>query len=153
MKSIVLSLIVLILAGGSVQAQKKVKERDLKGHWQMVFDFDEDFIKNELEDEPDIPWLGKIVAEGVSGFVLNILDEIDIEFEFQSNNRLKIMIDAFGEESVEFAHWHIDSKGALILDEEDQDDDIWLFDQGKLYAYEKNRGQLERQPIFLERVY
>jgi hypothetical protein len=63
------------------------------------------------------------------------------------------MIDAFGEESVEFAHWHIDSKGALILDEEDQDDDIWLFDQGKLYAYEKNRGQLERQPIFLERVY
>lgn len=153
MKSIVLSLIVLMLAGGSVQAQKKVKEQDLKGHWQMVFDFDEDFIKNELEDEPDIPWLGKFVAHGVSGFVLNILDEIDIEFEFQSNNQLKIMIDAFGEESVEYANWHIDSKGALILDEDDDDDDIWLFDHGKLYAYEKNGGQLERQPIFLKRVY
>ena len=140
------------LVGVNVQAQKKVKERDLKGHWQMVFDFDEDFIEDEL-DEEDIPWLGKIVAQGVSGIVLSLLDEVDVRFEFQKNNRLKIMVDAFGEESEEYANWSIDSKGALILDEDDRDDDIWLFDHGKLYAYERHHGQLERQPIYLERVY
>jgi len=151
MKSIILSFIVLMMAGGNIQAQKKVREGDLKGHWQMVFDFDEDFIENELEDQ-DIPWLGKLFAQGVSGFVLDILEEVDITFEFQQDNRLKIMVDAFDDESVEYAHWYIDSKGALILDDDDQDDDIWLFDHGNLYAYERHDGHLEKQPLFLKRV-
>ena len=151
MKSIAL-MITLLLVGLNVQAQKKVKERDLKGHWQMVFDFDEDFIEEEIEQE-DIPWLGEIIAKGVSGIVLDILDEVEVRFEFQKDNRLKIMIDAFGEESVEYAHWFIDSKSALVLDDDDHDDDVWLFDHGKLYAYEKHNGSLERQPVYLERVY
>ncbi len=152
MKSIALSILLVLLLGVNVQAQKKVKERDLKGQWQLVFDFDEEFIENELEQE-DVPWLGKIIATGVSGIVLDILDEVDISFEFQKENRLKIIVDAFGEESIEYAHWYIDSQGGLILDDDDDDNDIWLFNRGKLYAYEKHHGQLERQPVFLERVY
>ena len=84
---------------------------------------------------------------------MNILDEIDIAFEFEANNRLKIIVDAFGEKSVEYANWYIDSKGALIMDDDDRDNDIWLFDQGNLYAYERHGAQLERQRIFLKRVY
>ena len=145
-------LFALLLVGFSSQAQKKVKERDLNGHWQMVFDFDDDFIEEEIAEE-DFPWIGEIVAKGVSGIVLDILDEVDVRFEFQKDNRLKIMVDAFGEESVEYAHWFIDSKGGLVLDDDDNDDDIWLFDKGKLYAYERHNWSLERQPVYLKRVH
>ena len=151
MKSITLScLLVLFLVFGA-QAQKKVRERDLKGQWHLVFDFDEEFVEEELSEE-DVPWLGRIIAKGVSGIVLDILDEVDISFEFDRDNRLKILVDVFGEEEVEYAHWYIDSQGALILDDDEDDNDIWLFNQGKLYAYEKHNGQLERQPVYLVRT-
>jgi hypothetical protein len=143
--------LVVFLLGLDLQAQKKVKEHDLKGQWKMVFDFDEDFIEEELEKE-DIPWLGKFMVEGISGFVFNILDDLDIRMEFQRDNKLKITVNAFGEEEVEYAKWHIDSQGGLVLDDDDNDDDIWLFDHGNLYVYEKDSGHLERQPIFLKRV-
>ena len=152
MKSVALSMILLMLLGINAHAQKKVKERDLRGQWKMVFDFDEDFIEEELEDE-DLPWLGKMIAEGVSDVVINILDDIDVRFEFRDNNKLKIMVEVFGEEEVEYARWHIDSKGALILDDDDHDDDIWLFDSDRLYAYESSNGSLKKQPIYLKRVY
>jgi len=151
MKSIAVSLLVVLLFGSNLQAQQKVKERDLRGQWKMVFDFDEDFIEKELEDE-DIPWIGRIVAEGVSGMVFNILDEIDLQFEFQDDHKLKIMVEVFGEGEVEYARWYIDSKGALILDDDDHDDDVWLFEGKKLVAFEREHGKLERQPVYLERV-
>lgn len=152
MKSIALSFLMVFVVGINAQAQKKVKERDLKGHWQMVFDFDKEFIEEEL-DEEEVHWLGKIIASGVSGIVLDILDEVDIRFEFQANNRLKIMVNVFDEEEVEYASWYIDHNGGLILDDDDHDDDIWLFDHGKLYSYEKHNGRLERQPVYLVRVH
>ena len=151
MKSIAISLLVVFVFGSNLQAQQKVKERDLRGQWKMVFDLDEDFIEKELEDE-DIPWIGRIVAEGVSGMVFNILDEIDLQFEFQDDHRLKIMVEVFGEREVEYASWYIDSKGALILDDDDHDDDVWLFEGKKLVAFEREHGKLERQPVYLERV-
>ena len=151
MKSIALGLSLALLFGLNVQAQKKVKERDLKGQWKMVFDIDEDFIEEEIEAE-DLPWFGNLVAESVSGLVFNILDEIDVQFEFQDNHKLKIMVHVFGEDEVEYAKWYIDSKGALILDDDDRDDDVWLFDRGRLVAYERENGRLERQPVYLERV-
>lgn len=150
MKSIALCFLVVLCTGFNSQAQSKVKERDLKGHWKMVFNLDEDYIQQELEDE-DVPWLGRVIVEGVTGVVFNILDEIDIKFEFQRDHRLKIMVDAFGEESVEYAHWHINSRGGLVL-EDDDDNDVWLFKGDHLVAYEKQNGSLERQPLYLERV-
>ena len=151
MKSIALSLSLVLLFGLNIQAQQKVKERDLRGQWKMVFDIDEDFIEHEIEDE-DLPWFGNLVAESVSGLVFNILDEIDVQFEFQDDHRLKVMVHVFGEDEVEYAKWYIDSKGALILDDDDRDDDVWLFERGRLVAYERENGRLERQPVYLERV-
>jgi hypothetical protein len=151
MKSIALSLSLVLLFGLNIQAQQKVKERDLRGQWKMVFDIDEDFIEKEIEDE-NLPWFGSLVAESVSGLVFNVLDEIDVQFEFQDDHRLKVMVQVFGEDEVEYAKWYIDSKGALILDDDDRDDDVWLFDKGRLVAYERENGKLERQPVYLERV-
>ena len=105
MKSITLSLLLVLFIGFSAQSQEKVKERDLKGQWKMVFDFDEDFIEEEL-DLKNIPWFGRMVAESVSGFVFNILEEIDLQFEFQPDHRLKIIVEVFGEREVDYAHWH-----------------------------------------------
>ena len=152
MKSIAVSLLVVLVFGSNLQAQKKVKERDLRGQWKMVFDLDEDFIEKDLEDE-DIPWIGSIVAKGVSGMVFNILDEIDLQFEFQDDHRLKVMVEVFGEREVEYARWYIDSKGALVLDDDDHDDDVWLFEGKKLVAFDRDHDRLERQPVYLERVY
>ncbi len=150
MKYITLSLLLVLFIGFNVQSQDKVKERDLRGQWKMVFDFDEDYIEEELEKE-DVPWLGRIVAESVTGIVFNILDEVDIKFEFQPDHKLKIFVDVFGEQTVEYAYWYIDSRGALVLDEDD-DDDVWLFEGDRLVAYEKHYRSLKKQPVYLVRV-
>ena len=117
----------------------------------MVFDFDEDYIEEALDSE-DIPWFGRIVAESVTGLVFNILDEVYIQFEFQRDHRLKIIVDVFGEREVEYAHWHIDSQGGLVLDDDDDDDDVWLFEGDRLVAYEKHHRTLKKQPIYLVRI-
>ncbi len=152
MKSIALSLMLVLFIGFNAQAQGKVKERDLRGQWKMVFDFDEDFIEEEL-DSKDIPWFGRMVAESVSSFVFNILDEIDIQFEFQPDHRLKIIVEVFGEREVEYARWHIDSRGGLVIDDDDDDKDVWLFEGDRLFAYEKHHRSLKKQPVYLVRVH
>lgn len=152
MKSITLGLLLVLVIGFNAQSQSKVKERDLKGHWKMVFDFDEDYIEEELEKE-EVPWFGRMVAKSVTGFVFNILDEIDIQFEFQPDHRLKILIEIFGEREVEYAHWYINSRGALVLDDDDDDDDVWLFEGDRLVAYEKYHRSLKKQPVYLVRVH
>ena len=78
MKYITLSLLMILFIGFNAQSQEKVKDRDLRGQWKMVFDFDEDYIEEALDSE-DIPWFGRIVAESVTGLVFNILDEVDIQ--------------------------------------------------------------------------
>ncbi len=151
MKHFTISLLLVFFIGFNAHAQVKVKERNLRGQWKMVFDFDETFIEEEIDAE-DIPWLGKIVASSLSGFVFDILEEIDIQFEFQRNNKLKVMIQVFGVDEVEYAFWHISANGALILDDDDHNDDVWLFEGDRLFAYEKREGRLKKQPIYLLRV-
>lgn len=151
MKLITLSFLMILFIGFNAQSQEKVKDRDLRGQWKMVFDFDEDYIEEALDSE-DIPWFGRIVAESVTGLVFNILDELDIQFEFQRDNRLKIIVEVFGEREVEYAHWHIDSQGGLVLDDDDDDDDVWLFEGDRLVAYEKHHRTLKKQPIYLVRI-
>ena len=67
------------------------------------------------------------------------MDEIDIRFEFKSNNRLKVTVNAFGEEEVEYSTWKINSKGQLIIEEVDSfdsEEDYWLFEGDILVAYD-----------------
>jgi len=123
-----------------VNAQKKkVKERDLDGVWKLIIKIDKEEVVDELDDEDNI--FAKIIAKSVVGIVDDVLNEIDIRFEFKSNNRLKVTINAFGEEEVEYSAWKINSKGQLILEDVDSFDsekDYWLFEGDILVAYDND---------------
>ncbi len=160
MKYTALLLLMLFTISFTANAQNKVKERDLKGNWKMIIDIDEEEIEEELKDD-DIPFLGRVFAKSVSSMVFGIIDEIDIEMRFMDDNRLKIIVEAFGEREVEYGTWYIDSHGALVLDDfehinvgdDNDDNDVWLMKNDRLVAYEQTGKHLERKPIYLKRMY
>ncbi len=146
MKRIALMTIVLAILAVSVQAQSRVTERDLEGKWKMIFDFDEEDLEEGIEDSF---WLGSIVSGPLSGFVMDILDEIDIQMEFLEGGKLKMTVVAFGDKDVEYEEWHLTSEGELLIGDDD-DDEVWMLEGNKLYQYDKNsRGRLERQEVYL----
>ncbi|MFY0652673.1 MAG: hypothetical protein JXQ96_11595 [Cyclobacteriaceae bacterium] len=140
MKKIILIIPMLLFIVLSVNAQtKKVKEKDLKGEWKLVIDIDKDDITDELDEEDNV--FARLIVKSVAGIVDGVLDEIDIRFEFQSNQRLKITVNAFGEEDVEYSNWKINKRGELIIEDSDSfdsDDDYWLFQGDVLVAYDED---------------
>lgn len=119
--------------------KKKVKERDLDGVWKLVIKIDKEEVVDELDDEDNI--FAKIIAKSVIGIVDDVLDEIDVRFEFKSNNRLKVTVNAFGEEEVEYSEWKINKKGQLIIEDIesfDSEEDYWLFEGDILVAYDNS---------------
>lgn len=159
MKYVTLLITLVLTVSYTAQAQNKVRERNPKGTWKMVIDIDEEEIEEEIKDD-DIPFLGRVFAKSVTSLVFGIIDEIDIEMQFQDNNRLKLVIEAFGEREVEYGKWYIDSEGALRLDDfdnisvgDDDDDDIWLMKGDRLVAYEQHGKRLDRKPVYMKRMY
>jgi len=157
MKPTILVILLTFTLGFASQAQNRVKERDLRGNWQMVIDIDEEEIEQELRDD-DIPWLGRVFAKSITSMVFGIIDEIDIEMRFMDDNRVKVEINAFGEREVEYGHWYI-RDGALVLEDfdhieigDDDDHDIWLMKNGRLVSYEQHGKRLDRQPVYLKRL-
>ena len=147
MKRIALMTLVLASLAITAQAQSRVTNIDLEGKWKMVFDFDEDDLEEGIEDSF---WLGSIVSGPMSGFVMDILEEIDIQMEFLDNGRLKVTVEAFGDKEVEYEEWYLTSDGELILGDDDDDDEVWMLDGNKLYQYDKkSKGRLEKQEVFL----
>lgn len=121
---------------------KKVKEKDLNGVWKLVINIDQEEVADELDEEDNI--FAKIIAKSVVGIVDDVLGEIDILFEFKSNNRLKVTVNAFGEEEVEYSEWKINNKGQLIIedvDSFDSEEDYWLLEGDILVSY--NNGDDE----------
>jgi hypothetical protein len=148
MKRIILLTAVSMILIVSAQAQSKVSKKDLRGEWKMVFDFDEEDLEEGIDDNF---WLGSIISGPMSGFVMDILDEIDIQMEFLDGGKLKITVDAFGEEEVEYDKWYLTSKGELVIGDDDEDE-VWMLEGKKLYQYDKlSRGRLEKQEVFLVR--
>ena len=139
MKKLILIIPMLFLVLFVNAQKKKVKERDLDGVWKLIIKIDKEEVVDELDDEDNI--FAKIIAKSVVGIVDDVLNEIDIRFEFKSNNRLKVTINAFGEEEVEYSAWKINSKGQLILEDVDSFDsekDYWLFEGDILVAYDND---------------
>jgi len=148
MKKFTLFLVIISFLAITANAQSKVTKSDLEGKWKMVFDFNEDNLEEEIEDSF---WLGSLVSGPLSSFVIDLLEDIDIQMEFLDGGRLKISVEAFGEEDVEYEEWYINSRGELVLGDDD-DDEIWLFEDNKLYQYDKkSKGRLEKQQVFLVR--
>lgn len=148
-KGIILGAIALLLVV-SVQAQDRVREKDLEGTtWKMVFDLD-----NEQEREEADNAFERIILSAVDG----LLDEIDIYFEFDRRGRMSIWVGAFGDsEEEELSDWRVTRDGYLELgdtDSFDTDDTVWKRDGDRLIPYERTRrGRLEREhAVYLKRV-
>lgn len=144
----------------SVQAQKKVKEKDLLGEWELVIDLGEvrDELEEELEEEEN--WLVGRFAKNISNFALDIVEGIDITMDFRDNGEVKIVVEVLGEREVEYSEWYINDDGELVIEDDDNDRwrknkssrvdiddaDVWMIEDGKLQAYEKGwRGKLEKK--------
>ena len=141
----------------SVFAQERVKEKDIIGEWELILDIDREDIEREIEEEEN--WLARSFAKSVSSFALDIVESIDIDFEFRENGDLRIEVEVFGEREVEYAEWYINRDGELIIESEDHDRvhiddiDVFMMEDGKLVAYEKGRrGKLyEKEEVYLKR--
>jgi len=158
MKTVTVLLMLALLPTLS-QAQSKVRSRDLKGEWKLVIDIDERELRDEIEDgAEDFDRLGEIIAEAAVDLAVDIIDEIDIRFRFRDDNRVRIEVDVFGAHEVEYADWYINRDGELVIEDEDNDHiaiddlDVWLREDELLMAYEKDRGKLEYQNVYLIRV-
>ena len=158
MKIRILSLVLLFVIPAITFGQKKVKAQDVIGTWKLVITMDKEDLDDEdvREDrEVDGSFLGHVISSGVLALVTNILDDIDIRFEFKKDGYLEVT--AMGEtEDNDDNRWFINSAGELIIKDEDDrdrdDDDIWLMVDGKLQAFEKRGSRIKEKNVYLERV-
>ena len=142
MAKLLLSLVVVasLLVSDSL-AQSGVHEKDLKGTWLMTFD-----IAEEADSAAE-----RVALSVVGG----LLDWIEIRFEFLPENRLKVIVNVFGEREVEYGEWRVNERRELVLSDTDHfeaEDTFWLFEDGRLTAYEYENGERVRADdgVFLE---
>ena len=144
MKRLLLTFCLIAFCSVSmVNAQSRVKSKDLRGVWKLVIPFDE---------EGDTPG-ERVILNAVEG----LIDEIDIYFEFKKDNRVKVTTNAFGDEDVEYSEWHINKDGSLSIggtDDFESGDSVWMFDGRRLASYEYNRrGKLVKDgDVHMRRV-
>ena len=167
MKKLTTTLL-LVMVCASLSAQSKVRKKDILGEWDLVINLDEarDEIEEELEEEES--WLARRFARGISNFALDIVERIEIKFDFREDGEVKLSINIFGEREVEYMDWSINRDGELIIEDNDHDrrrgrnnnsfdfvddDDVWMMKDGKLQVFEKtSRGRLElKEEIYLKK--
>lgn len=121
MKRILILFTAVFLLSYTTQAQK-VKERDIIGTWKLVINIEKE-MEEEAEDADTM--LEEVFIKAISGFVDGIMDDIEIFFEFQADNDLKITVNAYDETETERGSWYINDRGYLIIEDfEDDDDDF-----------------------------
>jgi len=134
-------LLIFFFASFKVDAQSKLKEKDLLGQWKMVINLEEgiDKAKEELEDD-DSEFLAKLILGSIEGLASTILDEIDIYMDFEKNGKLRIIVDAFDEKEVEYSEWTINSKGQLLINDGENEVDIdhWVLEEDILVGYDED---------------
>ena len=139
MKQFAFLTIVMLFFSFTVDAQKKLKEKDLIGQWKMVINLDEGFdkAKEELEDD-DNEFLAKLFLGSIEGLASTILDEIDIYMDFEAGGKLRVIVEAFDEKEVEYSEWSINSKGHLLIKDGKNDVDIdhWELEDDILVGYD-----------------
>ena len=142
-----ITLLTVALCLAFVSQAQKVTEKDIIGTWKLVIDIEEEM--EEEADEADT-MLEEVFIKAISGFVGGIMDDIEIYFEFQADNDLKITVNAFDEVETERGSWYINRRGYLVIEDLDDDDDFnistdddeWKLVDGILISdeHEKNRS-------------
>ena len=140
MKKTSLTFAILILLSPIVFAQEGLKEKDIRGEWKLVIDIEEE-LEKELDDESNA--FERMIAKSLSGFVVNLIDEIEVYFEFRANGELKIVVDVFDEREVEYEEWYINQQGKLVIGDNDfSDNDTWIMKNGKLVPEDEDEDNV-----------
>ncbi len=129
MKTLLTLGLLLVFCVSAVNAQSRVRAKDLRGTWKLELEIDE-----EAETATE-----RVILSAVDG----LLDEIDIYMEFRKNNELKVTVHAFGDKEVEYSEWHINDKGELSLGESEHlqtGDSVWMFVGRHLESFEYKRN-------------
>ena len=156
MKRTITTLMTLLCIIAFADAQK-VKERDIIGTWKLIIDIEEEM--DEEAEEADT-MLEEVFIKAISGFVGGIMEDIEIYFEFQADNDVKITVNAYDETETETGTWYINRKGYLVLedigdDEDDNfhisaDDDEWKLVDGLLVS---NDDDDDDRNVYMTRVH
>ncbi len=157
MKSILLAT--AICFGAFIPATvlgQKITEKDLIGStWKLKIDIESALEEAEEEVEEEGNIIAEVILSGVSGMVKGIINNIDVYFEFEKNNELRVYVEAFDEEDVEYTYWEINKYGELVIDDTEhfstENDGYWIYEDG-IFVYLEDDHDRDDPKIFLVEV-
>jgi len=109
MKKIAFLFLAALLSSSLMNAQSKVKDRDVLGEWKLHVD-----LQKEIQDkDSDLNFLEKALVGAVSGIVTTAMNHVDIRFDFKRNNEVILKIHNKDEDKTEteILKWFINKQG------------------------------------------
>ena len=143
MKKIAFLFLAALLSSSLMNAQSKVKDRDVLGEWKLHVD-----LQKEIQDkDSDLNFLEKALVGAVSGIVTTAMNHVDIRFDFKRNNEVILKIHNKDEDKTEteILKWFINKQGQLEIDDLDNDhvnvqhDGAWMLLDKQLVAVEDGK--------------
>lgn len=153
MKKIAFLFLAALLSSSLMNAQSKVKDRDVLGEWKLHVD-----LQKEIQDkDSDLNFLEKALVGAVSGIVTTAMNHVDIRFDFKRNNEVILKIHNKDEDKteIEILKWFINKQGQLEIDDLDNDhvnvqhDGAWMLLDKQLVAVEDGKV---KQAVYLEKM-
>ena len=153
MKKIAFLFLAALLSSSLMNAQSKVKNRDVLGEWKLHVD-----LQKEIQDkDSDLNFLEKALVGAVSGIVTTAMNHVDIRFDFKRNNEVILKIHNKDEDKTEteILKWFINKQGQLEIDDLDNDhvnvqhDGAWMLLDKQLVAVEDGKV---KQAVYLEKM-
>ena len=153
MKKIAFLFLAALLSSSLMNAQSKVKDRDVLGEWKLHVD-----LQKEIQDkDSDLNFLEKALVGAVSGIVTTAMNHVDIRFDFKRNNEVILKIHNKDEDKTEteILKWFINKQGQLEIDDLDNDhvnvqhDGAWMLLDKQLVAEEDGKV---KQAVYLEKM-
>ena len=159
MKRIVfVSAVCVLFLCSAMLVPGNTKEKDIIGKWKFHLDISK-AIEDEIEDEDKDGW-GAAFAKGIGHLVDELVEEVDITFDFQKNNVLVVTQDSNfdddDEDTVETYRWKINKKGYVVTTSTSKKNrtfqdssDGWRLKNGKLIPVDED--DLEGK-VWMERI-
>ena len=153
MKKIAFLFLAALLSSSLMNAQSKVKDRDVLGEWKLHVD-----LQKEIQDKDnDLNFLEKALVSAVSGIVTTAMNHVDIRFDFKRNNEVILKIHNKDEDKTEteILKWFINKQGQLEINDLDNDhinvqhDGAWMLLDKQLVAVEDGKV---KQAVYLEKM-
>ena len=154
MKSILLTLSLFVGLFAAQAQNGKVTERNLRGLWKLKIVISDNLMEREIAEEENV--FARMMMSAAGNLVEGVMDNIDIEMEFLSDNRCKIYVEAFGADEIEYTNWRINRNGDLIIEDSDSfsmgDDEYWKFDDDVLVAYDDHGRAIDDEDAYVYMV-